>query len=80
VDLEALAPEYDRLKKMAGGLYFVGLKSTVYAFAARSSASPSRSAMTIFSTPGHMRSRISTDGLSGIPAKTCNVLIFRECR
>ena len=76
---EALVTENNSLKKMNGGLYFVGLKSTVYEFAAKSCFIKNIGNDHFFDTKGHaihgIFSRLNQD-----QCRKCNSLIFNECQ
>lgn len=75
---EALVTENNRLKKDNGGLYFVGLKSTVYEFAAKSCFVKKIGNDHFFDTKGHAIHAIYKR-LDGSVCKNCNALIFSEC-
>lgn len=75
---EALVIENRRLKAMGGGLYFVGIKSSVYEFAAKScfihNIGPDHFFDTKQEAIHELYNRVDRD----ICAK-CNALIFKEC-
>ena len=75
---EALVIENRRLKAMGGGLYFVGIKSSVYEFAAKScfihNIGPDHFFDTKKAAIHELYNRVDHD----ICAK-CNALIFKEC-
>lgn len=76
---EVLVTENERLKKLGGGLYFVGLKPEVYEFAAKTS---------FIKRIGHYQFFDNkTDAIRSIYRRldknicsSCNSLIFRECQ
>ncbi|RLA02669.1 MAG: sodium-independent anion transporter, partial [Gammaproteobacteria bacterium] len=75
---EALVIENRRLKAIGGGLYFVGIKSSVYEFAAKSCFIHNIGSSHFFDTKNEaiheLYKRIDND----ICTK-CNALIFKEC-
>ncbi len=75
---EALAAENQRLVRMGGGLYFVGLKSTVYEFAARTGFIRHLGADHFFDSKSDAIRSIVKRLDKDICAK-CNQLIFEEC-
>ncbi|GMR16753.1 MAG: SulP family inorganic anion transporter [Gammaproteobacteria bacterium] len=76
---EALVSENNRLKKKNGGLYFVGLKSTVYEFAAKSCFVKKIGNDHFFDTKAHAIQSIYKR-LDRSVCSTCNALIFEECQ
>ncbi len=76
---EALVSENNRLKQKNGGLYFVGLKSTVYEFAAESCFVKNIGSGHFFDTKGHAMHEIYKR-LDKSACKKCNMLIFNECQ
>ncbi len=76
---EALISENNRLKQHNGGLYFVGLKSSVYEFAAKSCFIKNIGNDRFFDTKGHAIHGIYK-GLDRSVCSTCKALIFDECR
>lgn len=76
---EALVTENERLKRHGGGLYFVGLKSEVYEFAAKSCFIKRIGHYNFFDN--------KTDAIRSIYRRldkeicaSCNSLIFKECQ
>lgn len=76
---EALVIENNRLEKQGGGLYFVGLKSSVYEFVARSGFIKKMGSDHFFDSKTqaihNIYKRLNPDICS-----TCQVRIFKECR
>lgn len=76
---EALISENNRLVKNAGGLYFVGLKASVYEFAAKSHFIQQIGRSHFFDSKsqaiGHIHKKLEQKTCT-----TCQALIFNECR
>jgi SulP family sulfate permease len=76
---EVLIAEHNRLKKMGGGLYFVGLKPKVYEFTARISFIKNIGSDRFFDSKRKavtaIYKRLDKDICS-----TCNALAFKECK
>lgn len=75
---EALVSENNRLKQHNGGLYFVGLKSSVYEFAAKSCFVKNIGNDQFFDTKGHAIHGIYKR-LDKSICSSCETLIFNEC-
>lgn len=75
---EALVEENNKLKKMNGGIYFVGLKSSVYEFVAKSCFIKEMGPNHFFDSKSEAIHRIYKTLDKDICLK-CNSLIFREC-
>jgi len=76
---EALVTENNRLKQYNGGLYFVGLKSTVYEFAAKACFIKHIGGDHFFDTKGHAIHGVYKRMDKSI-CSTCNAVIFEECQ
>lgn len=76
---EALMAEHSSLKKLGGGLYFVGLKSSVYEFAAKSCFIKKIGNNHFFDSKPEAISYIYGKLDKNICSK-CNALIFKECQ
>ena len=76
---EALVSENNRLKKKNGGLYFVGLKSAVYEFAAKSCFIKKIGSNHFFDSKSLAIHGIFKR-LDKSVCLTCNALIFEECQ
>ena len=76
---EALVSENNRLKKSGGGLYFVGLKSSVYEFAAKSSFIKNIGNHHFFDTKGQAISSLYKR-LDKKVCETCRAQVFKECQ
>ncbi|MDH5711712.1 MAG: SulP family inorganic anion transporter [Gammaproteobacteria bacterium] len=75
---EALVAENNRLKKLGGGLYFVGLKDAVYEFAAKSCFVKKIGGSNFFDTKNQAIASIYKR-LDRNVCKECQSLIFNEC-
>lgn len=76
---EALVSENNMLKKHGGGLHFVGLKSSVYEFVARSLFVKNIGADHFHDSKGAAINEIYKNVLSRDICRTCQSQIFREC-
>ena len=76
---EALVSENNRLKQNNGGLYFVGLKSSVYEFAAKSCFVKKIGNHHFFDSKRQAINSIFKH-LDKSVCLTCNALIFKECQ
>jgi SulP family sulfate permease len=75
---EALVSENKQLKKHGGGLYFVGLKSSVYEFAAKSCFIKQIGNDHFFDSKGQAFAALYKK-MDPSVCQTCNAQIFREC-
>jgi SulP family sulfate permease len=75
---EALIAENNRLKQLKGGLYFVGLKASVYEFAAKSCFIRNIGSNNFFDSK---RKAIATiyKILERDTCQNCQALVFKEC-
>lgn len=76
---EAMIAEHSSLKKHGGGLYFVGLKSSVYEFAAKSGFIKNLGNNHFFDSKPEAIKYIYTQ-LNKDTCAHCNALIFKECQ
>lgn len=76
---EALVTENNRLKQLGGGLYFVGLKSSVYEFVAKSCFVKKIGNNHFFDSKGQAIASIYKR-LDRSVCLECNALIFKECQ
>jgi sulfate permease, SulP family len=76
--IEALEAEQIRLKKLGGGLYFLGLKSSVYEFAARAGFIKHVGSSNFFDSKTHAIKTIFKKMDSEVCLK-CHSQIFEEC-
>ncbi|RUM94687.1 MAG: sodium-independent anion transporter, partial [Thiothrix sp.] len=76
---EALVVENDSLKKVGGGLYFVGLKSRVYEFAAKSCFIKNIGSDHFFDSKTQALSQIY-GRLNRSICSDCQVRLFKECK
>lgn len=76
---EALVSENNRLKKLGGGLYFVGLKSSVYEFAAQSCFIKHIGSNHFFDNKTQAFASIY-QRLDNEKCLKCQSLIFKECQ
>ncbi|MFK5914037.1 MAG: STAS domain-containing protein [Woeseiaceae bacterium] len=76
---EALVSENNILKKYGGGLYFVGLKSSVYEFIAKSCFVKKIGADHFFDSKGKAISNIYNMMLDRKICRSCQSQIFKEC-
>lgn len=76
---EGLVSENSRLKTLKGGLYFVGLKASVYEFAAKSCFIKQIGSDHFFDTKEQAISAIFKD-LDRTICSKCNALVFKECQ
>lgn len=77
---EALIAENEKLRKLGGGLYFVGLKPAVYEAAAKAHFIRHIGHDHFFDNKGQAFHTIYTRFLDHEICKSCNALIFKECR
>ena len=77
---DVLIAENQRLVKQGGGLYFVGLKSSVYEFAAKSGFIKKIGNDHFYDTKSHAIRDIYKNHLNRDICDQCTVKLFTECQ